>query len=61
MFKSMKLGTKIMVGFGVLIAIAMALGGLATVKMQGVVGDSVMLAEGIRRLNPCWRASWSAG
>ena len=45
MFKNMKLGTKIMVGFGVLIAIAVALGGLATVKMQGVVGDSVMLAE----------------
>jgi methyl-accepting chemotaxis protein len=45
MFKKMKLGTKIMVGFGVLIAIAMALGGLATVKMEGVVSDSVMLAE----------------
>jgi methyl-accepting chemotaxis protein len=45
MFKKMKLGTKIMVGFGVLIAIAMALGGLATVKMKGVATDSVMLAE----------------
>jgi methyl-accepting chemotaxis protein len=45
MFKRMKLGTKIMVGFGVLIALAMALGGLAAVKMKGVVGDSVMLAE----------------
>jgi methyl-accepting chemotaxis protein len=45
MFKNMKLGTKIMVGFGVMIVIAVALGGLAVVKMKGVVGDSVMLAE----------------
>ena len=44
MFKKMKLGTKIIAGFGILIAIAVALGGLATVKMKGVVGDSVMLA-----------------
>ncbi len=45
MLKNMKLGTKIAVGFGVMLAIAMALGGLATVKMKGVVGDSVRLAE----------------
>jgi methyl-accepting chemotaxis protein len=45
MFKNMKLGTKIMVGFGLLIAISMALGSFATIKMKGVVGDSVMLAE----------------
>jgi hypothetical protein len=44
-FKHMKLGAKIMVGFGVLIAIAMALGELATVKMKRFVSDSVMLAD----------------
>ena len=45
MFTSMKLGTKIAAGFGVLIVILLALGALAVVQMKNVVGDSVMLAE----------------
>ena len=36
MFKNMKLGTKIAVGFGMLIVIAIALGGLAVWSMNGV-------------------------
>ncbi len=45
MFKNMKLGTKIAVGFGALIVIALALGGLATVSMLGVKGTATVLAE----------------
>jgi len=45
MFTSMKLGTKIAAGFGVLIVILLGLGSLAVVQMKSVVGDSVMLAE----------------
>ena len=38
MLKNMKLGTKIGLGFGVLIAIAMMLGGLAVYNMKSVGG-----------------------
>ncbi|MFH1090711.1 MAG: methyl-accepting chemotaxis protein [Pseudomonadota bacterium] len=41
----MKLGTKIVAGFGALIVIAIALGGLATIRMWSVVSESVMLAD----------------
>jgi methyl-accepting chemotaxis protein len=45
MFKNMKLGTKIAAGFGLLIALAIALGGLAVFKMKGVEVGAVMLAD----------------
>jgi methyl-accepting chemotaxis protein len=41
----MKLGTKIVGGFGVLLVIAGLLGGIAIVQMRGVEAGSVMLAE----------------
>jgi methyl-accepting chemotaxis protein len=41
----MKLGTKIILGFGVLILIALLLGGLAAVQMKSVQGESVKLAQ----------------
>ena len=45
MLKNMKLGTKIGVGFGVLIAIAMMLGGLAVYNMKSVAVESTKLAD----------------
>jgi methyl-accepting chemotaxis protein len=45
MFKNMKLGAKIVTGFTVLVAIAVALGGLAIWNMTSVSADSTMLAE----------------
>jgi methyl-accepting chemotaxis protein len=45
MLRHMTLGKKIAAGFGLLIALAMALGGVAVVKMMGVVENSEMLAE----------------
>ena len=45
MFKNMKLGTKIATGFGALIVVAVALGGLAVFKMKSVEESSIMLAE----------------
>ncbi len=45
MFKNMKLGTKIVVGFGSIIIIMLVLGSLAVVRMRGVVERSTMLAE----------------
>lgn len=45
MFKNMKLGMKISVGFCVLILITLVLGGLAVVKMNGVVVQSRMLGD----------------
>ncbi len=45
MFKSMKLGTKIAVGFIMLVAIAVALGGLAVWSMNDVQTQSQMLAQ----------------
>ena len=45
MFKNMKLGTKIGVGFGALIVIAMLLGGLAVVNMTRVKTISTNLVE----------------
>ncbi|MFO7884554.1 MAG: MCP four helix bundle domain-containing protein, partial [Desulfobacteraceae bacterium] len=43
--KNMKLGTKIGVGFGVLIIIALVLGGMAVINMKGVSSETTMLAE----------------
>ena len=45
MFKNMKLGTKIGVGFGLLILIACTLGGLAVYNMSKVKGQSTVLAN----------------
>ncbi len=45
MFKNMKLGTKIGFGFGLLICIAMALGGIATWCMLSVSKDTGILAN----------------
>ncbi len=45
MFKNMKLGTKIGVGFGILIIIACALGGLAVKNMKAIEGKSIILAN----------------
>ncbi len=45
MFNKMKLGTKIGMGFIILLLIAVALGGLAVVNMNGVKGTAVSLAE----------------
>ncbi len=45
MFKRMKLGTKIATGFGALLVIAVALGGLAVWSMWGVQAQSEMLAH----------------
>jgi len=44
MFRTMKLGTKIAVGFGVVLTLALVLGGMGVVSMNGVKGDSVTLA-----------------
>ncbi|MBL7645732.1 MAG: MCP four helix bundle domain-containing protein [Candidatus Hydrogenedentes bacterium] len=44
MFKSMKLGSKIGMGFTLLLVIAIALGGLAVVNMNGVKNTAEMLA-----------------
>ena len=44
MFKNMKLGTKIALGFGLLIALACTLGGLAVFNMKNVEKQSHMLA-----------------
>ncbi|MFO7884999.1 MAG: PDZ domain-containing protein, partial [Desulfobacteraceae bacterium] len=47
--KNMKLGTKIGVGFGILIIIALVLGGMAVINMKGVSSETTMLAEeGVR-------------
>ncbi|HKK90443.1 MAG TPA: methyl-accepting chemotaxis protein [Desulfobacteraceae bacterium] len=43
--KNMKLGTKIGVGFGLLIVVAMVLGGMAVINMKGVSKESTMLAR----------------
>lgn len=45
MFKKMTLGSKIGAGFALLLVIAIALGGLAVVNMNGVKGTTVGLAE----------------
>ncbi len=45
MFKSMKLGTKIGVGFGLLIMIAVLLGGVAVWRMREAASESTMLAK----------------
>ena len=45
MFSNMQLGTKIAAGFSALIIIALALGGLAVIKMKGVVAESRMLGD----------------
>jgi methyl-accepting chemotaxis protein len=45
MFKSMKLGSKIGMGFALLLVIAIALGGLAVVNMNGVKTTAEMLAN----------------
>ncbi len=45
MFKNLKLGTKLGAGFGMLILIAMILGGIAVVKMKAVEGDSNKLSQ----------------
>jgi methyl-accepting chemotaxis protein len=44
MFKNLKLGTKLGAGFGMLILIAMILGGIAVVKMKAVESDSNKLS-----------------
>ncbi len=44
-WKNMRLGTKIGVGFGLLIIMAIALGGLAVYNMKNVAGESAKLAE----------------
>jgi len=45
MFKNMKLGTKMGVGFGILIVIACALGGLAIKNMKSIEGQSTILSD----------------
>ncbi|MFH1915431.1 MAG: methyl-accepting chemotaxis protein [Pseudomonadota bacterium] len=45
MFKNLKLGIKLGLGFAMLIAIAVTLGGIAVVNMQQVGGESQRLAE----------------
>ncbi len=45
MMRNMKLGTKIGVGFGLLIIIALILGGMAVFNMKGVSKESTMLAK----------------
>ncbi|MBF0228785.1 MAG: MCP four helix bundle domain-containing protein [Desulfamplus sp.] len=45
MFSNMKLGTKIGLGFGSLIIIAMLLGGMAVINMRGVSVDATKLAN----------------
>ncbi len=45
MLKNMKLGTKVMLGFCALLILAMALGGMAIVRMKGVEGDAVKLSR----------------
>ncbi len=45
MFKKMKLGTKIAFGFGTLILIAVALGGLAVFNMLSVKSTTAKLAQ----------------
>ncbi|MBF0303699.1 MAG: MCP four helix bundle domain-containing protein, partial [Desulfamplus sp.] len=45
MFKNMKLGTKIALGFGSLIIIALLLGGMAVVNMRTVSVESTKLAN----------------
>lgn len=45
MFKNMKLGTKIASGFGIILVIAIFLGGLAVVSMTGVKGGANELAK----------------
>ena len=47
MFKNMKLGTKIGMGFSALLVIAIALGGLGVVEMNGVKTTAEMLAAEI--------------
>jgi len=47
MFKNMKLSAKISLGFGLLILIAVALGGLACWSMLGVKGTATQLAQEI--------------
>ena len=43
--KNLKLGAKITLGFGLLIIVALGLGGLAVFSMTGVAGDSTKLAK----------------
>ena len=45
MMKSMKLATKISVGFGLLIAIAVALGGMAVYNMNNVAGHTTAMKD----------------
>ena len=45
MFKNIKLGTKIALGFGSLILIAVALGGMAVFSMLGVKSTALVLSE----------------
>ncbi len=45
MFKNLRLGMKIGLGFGLLLLIAMFLGGMAVVKMGGVETQAVMLSN----------------
>jgi methyl-accepting chemotaxis protein len=45
MFKNMKLGTKIITGFALLIVIACALGGVAVWEMRGIQTETTILAK----------------
>ncbi|MBI5552048.1 MAG: hypothetical protein HY911_11135 [Desulfobacterales bacterium] len=45
MFKNLRLGTKLGAGFGMLILIAMVLGGIAVVMMKAVESDSINLSQ----------------
>jgi methyl-accepting chemotaxis protein len=45
MLRKAKLGTKVMLGYCVLIAMAMALGAMAVYRMKGVEGDAIKLAR----------------
>ena len=44
-FKNLKLGAKLAVGFGVLIAISMFLGGMAVINMSKITTESEYLAN----------------
>ena len=43
--KNLKLGTKIALGFGIILIIAVAVGTMAVWKMRGVTGETTILAQ----------------